>query len=251
MTPRPRATPFAIAAVAALALTACGGDDAPPAASSTTGEVTPSSSATTTEELTAPEQQQLTAAQIKRALPTREEAPRGFVQDTSGFDTRAVSRRRADPQSCLAVFLDTPQMRTWKSDHFADGEGVRYTLDSGKDDSAGQPSISVAVYSYDEAFPTRFLDEAGAALADCARFRTAVSPGSEMSDWSATNIPTPALGEQSLAVRAGSPAIDTAIDYLWVRSGHNLVHVRMLTGYRADNSDVLQEYAEGVLDDLA
>ncbi|HCE61298.1 hypothetical protein N5P18_05810 [Janibacter terrae] len=250
MTSRTRATPFALTAVAALALTACGGD-AQPAASGTSGEVTPSSSATTVEELTAPEQQQLTAAEIKRALPTREEAPRGFVQDTSGFDTRRASQRRADPQTCLAVFLDTPQMRTWKSEHLADGEGVRYTRNSGEDDSVGQPSISVAVYSYDEAFPTRFLDEAGAALADCATFRTAVSPGSEMSDWSATNIQTPVLGEQSLGVRAGSRELDSAIDYLWVRSGHNLVHVRMLTGFRADNSDILQEYAEGVLDDLA
>ncbi len=88
-------------------------------------------------------------------------------------------------------------------------------------------------------------------LADCATFRTAVSPGSEMSYWSATNIQTPVLGEQSLGVRAGSRELDSAIDYLWVRSGHNLVHVRMLTGFRADNSDILQEYAEGVLDDLA
>lgn len=51
-------------------------------------------------------------------------------------------------------------------------------------------------------------------------------------------------------MRIGNRDSDLAIDYLWVRSGHNLINVRMLTGFRANNEEILETYARGVLEDL-
>ncbi|MDN5717410.1 MAG: hypothetical protein L0G89_09260, partial [Janibacter sp.] len=58
------------------------------------------------------------------------------------------------------------------------------------------------------------------------------------------------MGDQSFGVRIGREQFDMAIDYLWVRSGHNLITVRMRTGYTQDNDKRLTKYAQGVLDDL-
>ena len=67
--------------------------------------------------------------------------------------------------------------------------------------------------------------------------------------WSKTT-PIPLLGDQSLGVRVGDRRHDIAVDHLWVSSGHNLLHVSMVTGYREDNEDLLERAAEGVLDRL-
>lgn len=236
--------PFAAAISVALALTACGGDE-PPKAEPATVTVTDTPTA---EEASAPEQQELTAAQITKALPTKEEAPDGFPEDPSGFTTKGVSKVTTDPTSCLALYLDTPKMRTFEKEHLSEADGVRYTQAG---DAAGRPSISVAIWTYDDPYPQAFVDEAGASMSECTTFDKIDEPGDEPAKQSAKTITTPTVGDQSFGVRIGYPDIDIAIDYLWIRSGHNLINVRMLTGFRQDNAEILEKYGKGVLEDLA
>ena len=124
-----RATPFALACIAALALTACGGDEEAPASGAPTVTVTETTEAA--EAPTAPEQQELTPQQIKAALPSTDEAPKGFVKDPGGFDANVHSKRVADPTECLAVYLDAQDVRDWREEHRSEGAGVRYTRKAG------------------------------------------------------------------------------------------------------------------------
>lgn len=227
----------------ALTLSACGEDAAPPAPPAT---VTVTSTPTA-QEASTPQQQELSVQQIRKALPTLDEAPKGFPEDPGGFDATTPSERTTEPQSCLALYLDTPEMRSFGTDHRTRADGVRYTR---APVGPGQPSISFAIWSHDEPYPTRFFDEAGAALADCSSFSAASTPGGSQQTWTATTIPTPPIGDRSFGVRIGTQDVDVAIDYLWVRSGHNLINVRMLTGFRQDNEDHLEKYAKGILEDL-
>lgn len=242
-----RFAPFAPVAAAALALSlaACGGD-APPTTEPSTVTVTQTPTATT-DEVDKPEQQQLTAQQIKAALPSEQEAPKGFAEDPRGFDASTPSTRTTDPEACLALYMSTPEMAEFRKKHVAEGQGVRYTS---KQTRGNPPSISIAVWSFDEVYPKAYFDEAGAALSDCTTFSTASSPDANAVDNSSSAIPTPTLGDQSFGVRIGDPTLDLGVDYLWVRSGHNLISVRMLTTYRMDNDQELEKYAQGVLDDL-
>lgn len=238
-----RGAPFAAAALA-LSLAACGGDAPPPTEPST---VTVTQPPTTTDEADKPEQRQLTAQQIKAALPSQDEAPEGYPEDPRGFDASRESTRSADPEACLALYMSTPKMAEFRKKHVVEGQGVRYTR---KQSRGNPPSISIAVWTFDEAYPKAFFDTAGATLSDCATYKTAASPDSAQVSSSATAIPTPTLGDQSFGVRLGHPEMDLGVDYLWVRSGHNLISVRMLTTYRMDNDQELEKYAQGVLDDL-
>lgn len=238
-----RSAPFVLVAALALPLAACG-DDPVPTDSSSTVTVTHSPQ---TQEAPGPEQEELTRQQIKAALPTKDEAPQGFLVDSRGFDTTSVSKRTTDPQSCLALYMSTPEQRAFDKEHGGDSASIRFTHQK---EEPGSPSISIAVWSYDAPYPKEFFDEAGAALAECHEHTTQLSPDSSPGDWQADAIPTPTVGDQSFGVRIGRPDVDSGIDYLWVRSGHNLIHARMLTGYRQNNDSRLATYTQGIVDDL-
>lgn len=239
------ATPFALACIAALALTACGGDEESPASGAPTVTVTETTEAA--EAPTAPEQQELTAAQISAALPREEDMPSGYAEHPDGFDADSTSERSADPESCMALYMSTEEMRTFSKEHSTQGEGVRYQRQQQK---GYAPSIVVAVWTFDEPYPAKFFDQAGSALAECATYDTRFEPEANSVRNAATAIPTPTVGDQSFGVRLGDPQMDLGVDYLWVRSGHNLISVRMTTTWRMDNDQDLDTYAQGVIDEL-
>ncbi|MDN5717408.1 MAG: hypothetical protein L0G89_09250 [Janibacter sp.] len=238
-----RAARVGAAAVLALGLTACGeSSPSTPAPATVTVTQTP-----TPQGSTGPEHEQLTTAQIRAALPTARDVPDVFRLDARGFDTSSVSTRTTDPASCLALYMTTDDQQDFTKDHGVADGGVRFTRNAKE---PGSPSISVGVWSHDETYPRRFFDEAGAALGECTEFSSSSSEGAAAAEWKAAAIPTPTLGDQSFGVRIGSGDIDLAIDYLWVRSGRNLIHVRMLTSQRVNNDDQLKATAQGVLDAL-
>lgn len=189
-----------------------------------------------------PDQQQLTAAEVARALP---QAPTGFHLDPGAADPAQDpdSERTTDPASCLAMYLDTEQMRTFADEHVSAADRARYS-----DTSAGIGTLLVTVWTHDELYPTRFLDEAGAALADCSSFSSTFRPGDTKSAHRATTIAVPQLGDQSFGVRIGSPGGGVTTDELWVANGHNLIHVRMVSDYQQDNGPILEKTAQSALE---
>lgn len=236
-----RLTPFVLAASLALPLAACGEDT--PAATPSTVTVTE----TPEPQEAGPEQRQLTEDEIMAALPSEDEAPRGFRIDKRGFDTTTVSQRTTDPESCLALYMSTQEQRDFTKEHGGDSGAIRFSSRPGE---PGSPGISIAIWSFDEPFPQKFFDQAGAALAECQDHTTQISPDDSPGEWQADAIPTPTVGDQSFGVRIGRPDVDLAIDYMWVRSGHNLIHARMITGYRQSNDQRLQKYTQGIVDEL-
>lgn len=239
-----RLLPFtALLAVSGL-LTACGSD------STSTSQPEPTASTVTVTETPepadAPEQQQLTEKQIRAALPTTKEAPKGFVRDPNVVAV-SDSTRVIDPDECRAIYLDTDEIRTWVKEHHSAAGAVRYTQ---KGDAAGRPSVSVFVTSFDVPIPKEYFDDAGAALGDCATFTEKNSPTDNPLDKKASNITAPVVGDQSYAHRVGMAELDLTIDQLWVRSGHNLINIRVLTGYSEYSDETLGDLVEGVLEDL-
>ncbi|KRE38815.1 hypothetical protein ASG73_00100 [Janibacter sp. Soil728] len=234
--------PLVTALAVALPLAACGEDSPPPSTPTASAATT---SAPTPSEADGPEQRQLTAKEVTAALPGKDEGP--YPASDREFDPNARSTAATDPEPCLALVLDTPEMRTFKQEHMVAGGGQIYL----QPQDFAAPQMAVILWSHDEVYPKRFFDEAGAALAECTTHASADSPDDAMGDdWQATSIPTPAMGDQSFGVRIGREQFDMAIDYLWVRSGHNLITVRMRTGYTQSNDKRLAKYAQGVLDEL-
>lgn len=254
MTPAARRVAPFVATLLALGLAACG-QDAPSSAESTSRAAEPTtraesatpttSGSSTTQQENRPEQRELTAKEIAKALPATDAGP--YPADPQGFDADKASTREADPESCLAIYLDTPTMRTFATDHRTAGKGILYT----RPQKQAAPALSVAVWTHDVPYPQEFFDEAGAALAECATHDSAATPDNLMGAWQASSIPTQTLGDQSFGVRIGRPEFDMAVDYLWVRSGHNLISVRMRSGYSQNNDTRLGKYAQGVLEDLS
>ncbi|MDN5717979.1 MAG: hypothetical protein L0G89_12175, partial [Janibacter sp.] len=199
---RRRSAPFVVA-VTALALTACGGE-APPQVDPSSATTPTSTPTPTSEEANRPEQRQLTADEVAAALPTKEEGPYppGPEVNPAGRSTDVT-----DPESCLALVLDTPEMRTFKKEHMVAGGGQGYLQPR----DVAAPQMAVILWSHDEVYPKRFFDEAGAALAECTRYASADSPDDAMGeDWQAESIPTPAMGDQSFGVRIGREQFDMA-----------------------------------------
>ena len=242
-----RLTPFVLAATLALPLAACGEDssvDAPTSATSSTSAASHSSTPTA-ETIDRPEQEPKTVKQLEAALPTRDEAPRGWVE----FEPKpSEDERTAEPESCLALYMDTPEQRTFEEAHTTGSASVYYEQEDG---DRPKPRIGVAARTYDEPYPREFFDTAGAVLDECANHISQATKESSRAEWHASSIPTPAVGDQSFGVRIGRPEVDLAHDYLWVRSGHTVVVVTMLTTYELTNDERLRKYAQGVLDDLA
>lgn len=242
-----RLAPFATVLAVGL-LAACGSDEGTGSA----GESSPEPSTVTVTQTAEPEsadepqQQELTKKQIKDALPEKADAPKGFEADPR-IDAATRSTRETDPERCLAIYLDTAEAREWKKKHHTANDGKRYTQPG---DAAGRASVSTFIATYDRPVPKKFFDEAGSTLGECATFSEKSTSESTWIDKKSSSISAPVLGDQSYAHRVGLTDLDLTIDQLWVRSGHNLINIRVLTGNASYSDETMSTIAEGVLEDL-
>lgn len=242
-----RLSPFATVLAVGL-LAACGGEQD----SSSAGESSPEPSTVTVtstaeaETADEPQQQELTKKQITDALPEEADAPKGFQED-SRINRATESTRETDPERCLAIYLDNEEARAWKKQHNTAIEGKRYTQPG---DAAGRASVSTFIATYDRPVPKKFFDEAGSTLGACATFSEKSTSESTWIDKKSSSISAPVLGDQSYAHRVGLTDLDLTVDQLWVRSGHNIINIRVLTGNANHSDETMATIAEGVLEDL-
>ena len=239
-------------AVVALGLSACGGDEpTTPAPSSSaqsstgsSGEGTTSSPASSSSTTSSRAQRELTQAEVDAALPGEDEGP--YPVDSDGVTFANAGKLRTEPADCSAIYLDSPEARAFADEHRTARGGILYT----EPRDQFSPQLSVRIISHDAPYPQEIFDAAGAAVGECATHDRALTEEDALGEWEATSIPTQAIGDQAFGVRIGRPQFDAAVDYLWVRSGHNLINVRMVSGYSQDNDTRLGTYAQGVLDAL-
>lgn len=240
------------AAAAALTLTAClpgdnGGEESSTSGSSTGsegGEGSGDGGATpyeaTEESFAEPEQHQLTKAEAKKALPTRGDMPdKTWLTDTSTFSD---SEETYDPKECAALEFDSASARAFRDTHRKVDESARFSQYQGD----GGGIIATYVESHSTPYPLAYFDEAGESLSSCSEYT--ISRDGHTTTNEASAIPPPSLGERSFGVRISNH--DYHVDRLFVRSGHNLITVMILT--RDDDYDerLLEKYAQGVLTDL-
>ena len=238
-------------AVVALGLSACGGDEPTPAPSSSaqsstgsSGEGTTSSPGSSSSTASSRAQRELTQAELDAALPGKDEGP--YPVDSDGVTFANAGKLRTEPAGCSAIYLDSPEARAFADEHRTARGGILYT----EPRDQFSPQLSVRIISHDAPYPQEIFDAAGAAVGECATHDRALTEEDSLGEWEATSIPTQAIGDQAFGVRIGRPQFDAAVDYLWVRSGHNLINVRMVSGYSQDNDTRLGTYAQGVLDAL-
>lgn len=264
--PARRLAPFAAVLTAGL-LAACGGaDEESSSASDPASSTSPATGASddrsspadargaessgaesiTSEASDGPAQQQLTNQQILDALPEESDAPRDYVEDPR-INAQDASSLETRPDTCRAIYLDSDEARTWKKEHLEEVEGVRYSQPG---DGAGRPGVSIFIATYDEPVPKAFFDDAGSTLGECADFSERNDADSQWTDKRARDVNAPAVGDQSYAHRVGLVELDMAIDQLWVRSGHNIINIRVLTDSATYSEETMSDLAEGVLEDL-
>lgn len=226
----------------AVLLTACLPGRADPERTSGSGSSSSTSSSSTIESFDEPQQRELTAAQAKGALPTREDMPDStWKVDTSTFSDAAPTY---EPAECAAVELNSTDARTFEEKHRKVDEAARFS----RSKADGDGIIAVFVESYAQPYPLAYFDEAGEELADCGEFSK--TQANFTSESTATSISLPLLGERSYGVRIGS-TFDHRTDRLYVRSGHNIITV-MRQSSKDDPYDerLLEKYARAVLADL-
>ena len=195
------------------------------------------------EALDRPEQQQIDKATARKALPTRADMPsKDWLVDISPASTYEPTY---DPAECADVELAGSDAKKFRDEHRKVNEKARFS----REKVNGGGIIATYVESYDEPYPHSIFDDAGAAIASCDDYTESNNAGPD-SSYSAKAISTPQIGDQTLAVRITSRDHDSYVDRMYVRSGHNLISVRMTTTWRMDNDQDLDTYAQGVIDEL-
>lgn len=180
----------ALACTALVALAGCG-------SGSDTGVTT---TVTETQVLT-PAQQQLSASQITRALPDEEDVPGNFASDPGGRDPAEEGDDTTDPKACLAVELDTPEMRDFRDEHRRAAHASRFSDETG---GLGLGILTVNLWTFDTQYPREYLDEAGAAVGDCSTYSIISADGAKTGPGGRRRPPSP-----SSATRASASASAT------------------------------------------
>lgn len=231
----------AVAVIGALGLAACGGEEPPPPTSSAvTGS---EASETSPESLDKPEQQQVDAETAKAALPTVEDMPDDeWLVDISTFSDDPITY---DPAVCADVELGSQEARTFDDEHRTVNEPARFSKSLGN-----YNNLITATYveSFDAPYPTAFFDAAGEHVTDCGTYTW--TKGGSSSTRHVQAISVPQLGDRSFGLRLTSDGGDDYTDRLYVRSGHNLITVMMLSTDEHYDGELMTQYAQGILDEL-
>lgn len=241
----------AAVAVASLAgLSGCGDDDAPQRAGTVASSKDTETSEPAPENSEAPPPvgpaggpgRELSAAEVTQILPTVGDMPTGWSVDPDnslGGDDEDDSV--VTPASCDELFNGLDEMT---EDPAAKAD---VTFMAG----ALGPFLGVSVSSMSEIIPDDAMKQITDAFGSCSDFE--LDDGKEVASVTASPLSFPNLGEESIAIRfnAESPSVTLAIDYVGIRSGHNLVVVSQAGVGGAADIAPLEQAAKVVMNNLA
>lgn len=251
-----RSTPTVIGVVTALALSACAPtedtagpstSDSSSSKSTTAASGSPSStgeSSTTTEAVDGPADQQLSLKEAKAALPKLSQLPEGYLKESAeqegrGGDDRAEVQS-TDPEHCAIVLFSDRKSTKYDNDHMVAYASTEYALpDGGK----LRGNIIVRVSSFDEPYPQAFFDRVRTTLSKCASFDAE-------STITTRAMRSPDVGDDTLAFHLGHSAFGKPRDWLFVRSGHNLISLAVRSDLPDYDESQLKDIATIVLDNL-
>lgn len=247
-----------LAVTAALAVTLSGCGLRERIQPTTTGTSTPGPSATTaTPESsgTSEDLGTLTGAgrpmdegELRAALPSAGDLGAGWEDDPAGTvsETRAA---QVTPASCAPLLHKGPE---W--DEVRRTERARVQMNLQRDDNPPPPGtrrdhMAVWAYSFDDPYPTRLFDEAGARIADCPDFEVEQEDTGNTSSYEATALGFPQLGDRTLALRLTiRQTFETmTMDFVVVKVGHNTVTIANGTYNGTPNVGVTEEAARAAI----
>lgn len=221
-----------VGAAAVLSVSAC-----MPTGSSTTGSTTPpapatSSPSSTQPQITRPEQRELTAAQVRAALPRAKDLGDGWADnDVTGGSLEY------EPKECGDAFLAGPQGEAFREEHRTASAQADFA-------SPGSEYLSAFVYTHDEPVPQSLLTLAGEAMGRCHEYQAVYGDGSTQTR-EIQGLQVEQVGDRSMALTSqgttGPPA-----NRIMVVSGHTYVVVNYV-GSQRDPGPLLRTVATEVL----
>ncbi|MGN7248773.1 hypothetical protein ACTHQ1_13715 [Janibacter anophelis] len=247
---------LAVTAAVAVALSGCGLRER--IQPTTTGTSTPASSATTAtpwSSATSEDLGTLTGAgrpmdegELRAALPSAGDLGADWEDDPA----KTVSETQAaqvTPSSCAPLLQKGPG---W--DEVMRTERARAQVNLQRDDNPPPPGtrrdhMAVWAYSFDDPYPTRLFDEAGALIADCPDFDVKQEDTGNTSSYEATPLGFPQLGDRTLALRLTiQQTFETmTIDFVIIKVGHNTVSVANGTYNGTPNVGVTEKAARAAV----
>lgn len=164
---------------------------------------------------------QLGEEQLRSALPTDEQTPKGFTVDTATESEPPDPESTTYPAVCEDVRL---------SGKVAD-ELKEHSTGSAKKDYVGPGGLgvlSVEITTYDEEVPSTLFDKAGEALGQCDTFQIIDKYGP--SDWKLSPVSLAPVGDRTYGVRVentteGDTFQGGVVQVATASLGHNRVHV--------------------------
>jgi hypothetical protein len=163
----------------------------------------------------------LSAAQIKKALPTVSDLPKGWKVDPTSTLTGNMTLRDQDgvsPASCSQA------SQVQQNFNFAGASSAHGDIDFVQGQQG--PFSGVTVYSFTAPYPSTAFAAIRAAVAKCPTYQETEDDGTPVTD-RITVLPVPAAGEESIGLEVRSVYQGVSLDLVvvLVRSGNTLVAV--------------------------
>lgn len=226
---RPPSTAAGALAMAVL-LAGCSGQDEPAPPSTTSSTSTSASTSSPSGELSAA-QRELTAPQVRAALPQVADLPGSWGE----VDVRDTSRLTAEPAECRDLYLRGESAQALREDHLGVASAAAFT--------SGERRLEVSLLSFDEVVPATVLEQAGQVVGSCSTHTIDLGDGPV--DVEVSGLPVDEVGDQSLGLTTATGGRPE--QRLLVRSGHTLLVV-VHRGEVEDPGTLLHDVAQGMLD---
>lgn len=188
---------------------------------------------------------------LRAALPSAGDVGDGWVDD----EQMTISEAEAGdvtPTSCAPLLQKGPG---W--DEVKRTERARVQVNFARADNPPPPGserhhLGTWVYSFDDPYPSRLFDEAGALVAECPTFDFRQTDTGNTSTYEVEALTFPALGDRTVAFRLQiQQTLETiTMDFVVIKVGHNTVSVANGTYNGTPDTAVTERVARSVLSGL-
>ncbi|WP_346008059.1 hypothetical protein [Janibacter terrae] len=188
---------------------------------------------------------------LRSVLPSPGDLGDGWGEDPAGtlFETRAAE---VTPSSCAPLVLKGPGWDEVQQTSRGRAQANFAASDNQPPPGTQRRHVAVWAYSYDEPYPVRLFDEAGAEVADCSQFSIVQRDTGNSSAYEADALTFPALGDRTLALRLTiHQTMETlTMDFVAVKVGHNTFTVVNGTYNGTPDTALTERTARATLDGL-
>lgn len=166
------------------------------------------------------------ADELRAALPSAGDIGEDWADDAAKTISE-VKAAQVTPATCAPLLQKGPG---W--DDVRQSERARVQTNVQHEDNPPPPGterhhMAVWIYSFDDPYPTRLFDEAGGVIADCPSFSVRQEDTGNTSEYEASALSFPQLGDRTLALQLTIQQTfeSMTLDFVVIKVGHNTVTV--------------------------